>query len=297
MSKSSHDAWEKNTENFDGRIFFFVGHRSRQRFSVRRAGEMRMRVRYRSAARNHSRYLTRMGDAAREQRPSLGNAGTRSSAIAPTESAPRGPLASFAGAGIFPFESKAFSDWSEGAVFEPTVKPWRIASSDDALASQMGIQVRVSAPKRDFGEPPARFAQPASAESNGPTPEPTPSESAPGDAVGGGLGVATTLVASAAPAATPEAVPAATPAARPGGPLRVRPGVSKLAGSARADRIVGGPRSNEIEGHAGDDELIGGPDGDVLDGGAGNDVLDGGAGADIARFRGSVLEYELSRQS
>lgn len=256
-----------------------------------------MRVRYRSAARNHSRYLTRMGDAAREQRPSLGNAGTRSSAIAPTESAPRGPLASFAGAGIFPFESKAFSDWSEGAVFEPTVKPWRIASSDDALASQMGIQVRVSAPKRDFGEPPARFAQPASAESNGPTPEPTPSESAPGDAVGGGLGVATTLVASAAPAATPEAVPAATPAARPGGPLRVRPGVSKLAGSARADRIVGGPRSNEIEGHAGDDELIGGPDGDVLDGGAGNDVLDGGAGADIARFRGSVLEYELSRQS
>ncbi len=71
----------------------------------------------------------------------------------------------------------------------------------------------------------------------------------------------------------------------------------KLAGSPRADRIVGGPGKNEIDGREGNDELVGGASDDVFIGGAGDDVLDGGLGNDVARYRGSVLEYDISRIS
>ena len=71
----------------------------------------------------------------------------------------------------------------------------------------------------------------------------------------------------------------------------------KLAGSPRADRIVGGPGKNEIDGREGNDELVGGASDDVFIGGAGDDVLDGGLGNDIARYQGSVLEYDISRIS
>ena len=78
---------------------------------------------------------------------------------------------------------------------------------------------------------------------------------------------------------------------------QVRAQREKLAGSPRADRIVGGPGKNEIDGREGNDELVGGASDDVFIGGAGDDVLDGGLGNDIARYRGSVLEYDISRIS
>ncbi len=70
-----------------------------------------------------------------------------------------------------------------------------------------------------------------------------------------------------------------------------------MVGSPRADRIVGGPGKNEIDGREGNDELVGGASDDIFVGGDGDDVLDGGSGADIARYRGSVLEYDITRLS
>lgn len=118
------------------------------------------------------------------------------------------------------------------------------------------------------------------------------------DAVGGGLGVATSLElayedpGSLSDDGTQASLLAVTDPAR-----EIRAPREKLAGSPRGDRIVGGPGRNEIDGREGNDELVGGASDDVFIGGAGDDVLDGGAGADIARYRGSVLEYDISRIS
>ena len=75
------------------------------------------------------------------------------------------------------------------------------------------------------------------------------------------------------------------------------PGLRRVGGSPRADRIVGGPGRNEIDGRGGNDDIAGGPRDDVLTGADGDDVLDGGLGPDVARYRGSVLQYDISRVS
>ena len=118
------------------------------------------------------------------------------------------------------------------------------------------------------------------------------------DAVGGGVGVPTTLEMAYEAPGTPSAdgVQASSLAVNDS-ERQVGVQREKLVGSPRADRIVGGPGKNEIDGREGNDELVGGASDDVFVGGAGDDVLDGGLGNDIARYRGSVLEYDLTRIS
>jgi Ca2+-binding RTX toxin-like protein len=114
------------------------------------------------------------------------------------------------------------------------------------------------------------------------------------DAVGGGPSIATSLEAvySDPSALTVEGTQTATLDAQR------RPGLREdLVGSPRADRIVGGPGKNEIDGREGNDEIVGGASDDVFIGGTGDDVLDGGLGNDIARYGGSVLEYDITRIS
>ena len=118
------------------------------------------------------------------------------------------------------------------------------------------------------------------------------------DAVGGGPSVATSLEMAYEDSATLSLDATQAAALAVNDPERqVRVVREKLAGSPRADRIVGGPGRNEIDGREGNDELVGGASGDVFVGGTGDDVVDGGLGSDIVRYRGSVLDYDISRIS
>ncbi|MDT3680315.1 MAG: DUF4082 domain-containing protein [Burkholderiaceae bacterium] len=256
-----------------------------------------MRVRYRSAKRTASRYL--IDDPA----PS-GIYGAARSGTWIADPGLRNLRGSFPGNGKFPLDPQASSDWSEGPVFVPTVKPWRPSSGfgDDVslLASQTtprcspalqvrlgdasvpfpgmaGLHIRLSAPNDAPAGPIPGAATVVPAGASLPA-------STIGDAPGGGLGVETPVV---------------PPATSPTPPVGVgeQTGIVRLAGSPRADRIAGGAGSDEIDGREGNDELLGGEGGDALVAGEGDDVLDGGPGADVARFSGSVFEYDISRQS
>ncbi|MFO1206182.1 MAG: DUF6605 domain-containing protein [Burkholderiales bacterium] len=121
----------------------------------------------------------------------------------------------------------------------------------------------------------------------------TPTES--GNAVGGGPSIATSLETAYSDSTSlqVDGVQAAALDAQ----RQIRGPREELVGSPRADRIVGGPGRNEIDGRQGNDELVGGASDDILIGGDGDDTLDGGSGADIARYRGSVLSYDITRLS
>ena len=118
------------------------------------------------------------------------------------------------------------------------------------------------------------------------------------DAVGGGPSVATSLETAYADSTTLSVERAQASALTVNDAQRqTRVAREELVGSPRADRIVGGPGKNEIDGREGNDEIVGGASDDIFIGGDGDDVLDGGSGADIARYRGSVLEYDITRLS